>query len=67
MVCVDFMTIISNIMQNLGANISNMFKCRSTCCNHTEKHFLCLAPQQTKTVAPSVESPIKNKRKNRSN
>ena len=62
MVCIDFITIISNRIQNIGSNISNIFKCRSKCCNHIT-YYNCRSKNEfyntwTKTITPSVESPI---------
>jgi hypothetical protein len=52
---------------NYGANISNIFKCRSECCNHTTYNNCCCKKcaninefynPWTKTITPTVE-PIK--------
>ena len=66
MVCIDFMTIISNLIQNIGSNNSNIFKCRSKCCNHIT-YYNCRSKNEfynswTKTVTPKVESPIKKEK-----
>ena len=63
MVCIDFIAIISNIIQNIGSNISNIFKYRSKCCNHIT-YYNCRSKHEffntwTKTIAPTVESPIR--------
>ena len=68
MLCVDVITIISNLIKkNLGANISNIFKCKSKCCNHIT-YYNCRSKNEfynswTKTVTPTVESPSNKKQK----
>ena len=67
MLCIDVLTIISNFIQHPGANISNIFKRRSNCCNHIT-YYNCRSKNEfynswTKTVTPTVESPSNKKQK----
>ena len=66
MVCFDFITVISNLIQNIGSNMSNSFKCKSKCCNHIT-YSNCRSTNElyntrTKTITPTVESPIKKEK-----